>query len=116
MTAQELLSAILSATEPSRDLDRLIAVLAGYKSRGGAKQEEFWASPVGVEMMKLPQFTGSIHDGLELAKYLFPDVKIGCAWDEDGGYAKIGDGPYHKANTTSLALSAAIVAMITSKA
>lgn len=109
MEAKRLVLALLRAASHSPDLDREIAFAVGYKMRSGARPgEEFWTSPAGVEVMKLPSFTLNLHDSIALAETLSLESG-GISWEDGAGSAKIGAHRTMQARTPSLALCAAII-------
>lgn len=111
MNANQMALAFTQAEGPSQQLDRAMALIAGFRSRSGPSPgEEFWTSPSGIQLLKLPQFSANLHDTIELAEALFPDSIIGVSWEYGSASGKIGDAPVQQAKTPSLALCAAIVA------
>lgn len=76
MAIEDLINDLRTETQPNRQLDSAIALVAGYKRRlavmpeEGATQAErdvIWSSPAGEVVKRLPYFTTSIDEAKSLA-------------------------------------------------
>lgn len=109
MDAKQLVLALLRADGPSRDLDREIAIFAGYKSRSGSKPgEEYWTSPSQVDFLALPKFTESLDAAFELMMQTASSDDGGLSWEPQAGSARLSGDRYMQAALPSLALCASV--------
>ncbi|WP_018237841.1 hypothetical protein [Ensifer sp. BR816] len=120
MAITDLVKDLEAATGPSRELDAALAILLGYKRKveqirdpasGEQTRRSFWIHPGGQDPGRVPQFTASLDDAHLLAQTVAPGTNGGVSWDERGGNAKVGDGPYYSAATPAIALCIATLRM-----
>jgi hypothetical protein len=110
MDAKELIMSLIRLESPSPDLDREIALSVGYSSRPGAKDGEMiWTSKSKVDVLKLPLFTASVHEAMELARSLNPLGTVACSWEEGAASAKIDAYREIQARLPAPAICAAII-------
>ncbi|MEY9102024.1 hypothetical protein [Sinorhizobium fredii] len=116
MTIVDLIKDLEEAKGPSRELDAALAILLGYKRKveqvrdpasGEQTRRSFWIHPGGQDPGRVPQFTALLDDAHLLAETVSPEVALGVSWDESGGHAKVGNGPYCSAATPAIALCVA---------
>lgn len=108
MPSKELLHKLMRAEEPSRSLDREIALAVGFK-HDTEQSPEAWISPHGERILKLPNFTGDAQDAYELARYLTESASGACSWEEGLSSAKIGSSPICQARSPARAICIAIL-------
>ncbi|KQV43991.1 MULTISPECIES: hypothetical protein [unclassified Rhizobium] len=111
MAISDLILQLQHATGPNNDLDISIGIVAGYKREVQMLGEDdqkarkvVWLYPKNGGEAPLPRFTENLEDAYLLARTVLPGSIGGVSWDEEGGTAKIDDGPYYTAATPALAL------------
>jgi hypothetical protein len=104
------------AEAPSRQLDRAIAELVGWKrvvqpaanQAGTGKGNTVWLAPTDGAPATVPFYTSNLEDAYRLAQMVAPSVEGGCSWDGAGGYAQIDlSSPKIQAPSPSIALTIA---------
>lgn len=98
MTIETIIDQLRSATESNRRIDTMIARFLA--DRGGYSPP---TAPIDI-----PHYTGGLDSAYSLVEMFFPGRAGGCAWDERGCRAQIGDGPKYEGTTPPLALCAAV--------
>jgi len=113
MEIRELIEELEEANEPSRQLDVALAVLVGYKRKvenvrdpksGEQSKRVLWLLPGGQDPGRVPRYTALIDEAYSFARTVAPSLAGGVSWDEDRGYARIGDGPNCSAVSPAIAL------------
>lgn len=113
MTPQEIISALEGATEPNRKLDIELAYLCGYSLKSNTAGN-IWLDRKGNESKNPPFFTRNTDHALILHQLLTPTARVALSWDEEGGYAKVGDGESVAAKTLPIAICVATLLAWTS--
>lgn len=113
MAIVDLIKDLEEAKEPSRALDLALAILLGYKRKvenvrdpnsGEQTRRVLWLLPGGQDPGRVPLYTASLEDAHSFAQTTAPGNAGGVSWDDSGGYAKLGDGPYCSGANPAIAL------------
>lgn len=102
MTAQHLITKLQGAQMPSRELDKEIALLVGWRRRTASAE--------------LPEFTSSADAAYGFLSQMLPESVGGFSWSQDAvsgvGTARVMSGPYCHGSTVAIAICAAVLAFI----
>lgn len=123
MAVTDVITDLEEAKEPSRKLDVALAMLIGYKRKvenvrdpnsGEQTKRVLWLHPGGQDPGRVPRYTAVIDDAYSFAQIIAPGLAGGVSWDESGGYARVGDGPYCSGASPAIALCVAALKMLQS--
>ena len=122
MNVSEIVIALQNAKGPDRNLDKQIALQAGFKSAEEAPSEAdtlatdrvVWRKPDGTPG-RILAYTQSVDAAIELVGSIAPNSVGGCSWEKGRGSAKVGDGPYVHAANPAIALCAAALQLLWSR-
>jgi len=107
MTAQEIIEGLRTSQEPSRELDAQIAEFVGFKKvEQGSKV--IWLAPWGTEPTKIPYYSRSIDQALQLAQERFPSDMCAFSWEPNNASAKLGKNEFVTAANPALAICLAV--------
>jgi len=101
----ELALALKTLEKPDPELDKEIAIFAGYRPGPNGLT---WISP-SDRIGKLPTFTGSFDAAYDLAIEVLGTEFQGCSWEAGAASAKVRHAPYVAAKTPAIAISLAVV-------
>ncbi|KQS90394.1 MULTISPECIES: hypothetical protein [unclassified Rhizobium] len=117
MKHAELIKRLTSLKQPSRGLDGEIGLLIGYTRSvrveiHPASQRQtsaaVWHTPANKET-RLPFYTKLMNDAYTFAQTALPEQSGGLSWDDAGGSARMGKGPYITAANAAIALCIAVL-------
>lgn len=107
MHIKDVIVRLMAASEPSRELDALIAKALGFRHVAKTSERDgYWLDPNGKQA-KLPRLTSSLDAGYNLA--IATAQKGAASWDGITGAACIGSGDKYIAATTPMAISIALL-------
>ncbi|MBB4348722.1 hypothetical protein GGE35_005296 [Rhizobium cellulosilyticum] len=113
MNVVDVIRNLNSATQGSRVFDGQIAILLGWVRRtksvvdghtGETKVTEQWFFKDSSEAGRVPFYTSNLGCALQLAQELCPQSRLGCAWEEGKGSARIDSDRYIQAASPQIAL------------
>lgn len=112
MNIKAVITELMTAEGPSRDLDCMIAELIGWTRRiqyvndnkGAPKRKTSWVVPDGDDIGRVPYYTANEQEAYELARRIAPNSVGGFTWDSGRGNAAIDDISHYDAATPALAL------------
>lgn len=110
----ELFKVLLRLEKPDRQIDQQIALLVGYTKSDPATPggKPSWLDPSGGRASNAPYFTADTDHAALLAKLVAPNERCALSWDEDAGYAKLGDLEVVTCKTAAIALTTSCVAFL----
>lgn len=123
MAISNVIADLKETKEPSRKLDVALAMLIGYKRKvenvrdpnsGEQTKRVLWLHPGGQDPGRVPRYTALIDDAYSFAQTVAPGLAGGVSWDDSGGHARIGDGPYCSAASPAIALCIAALTILES--
>lgn len=122
MTIESTITELKDAAAPSRQLDRSIAELIGWKrallpafdeSTGEQKSNPVWLAPKDGAPANVPFYTSNLEDAFRLSQMVAPLSVGGCAWEQGSASAQIGEGnPKIQAATPAIALCIAALLIV----
>jgi hypothetical protein len=107
----DLLRSVIKLETGNRIIDRRVAILVGYREEPSSGKPQ-WVDPEGGPAKSPPFFTSDIDNAMILHRLIAPNERVAVSWDENGGYAKLGNTGPVSCRTPAIALTAACIAFL----